>query len=147
MTSHCFEQWVKIFLTYFTIMYLFEPPLSKHVHLCPLLTTANHKLKFHFEMILKKKKRKCNTYLLSTTYSPFFSLFTHGIILWAKCTLNGQSQISHLSKNSGVDKFRDTLIYQYISEIVLFDYYYTLLLYIKTFSRVIIILTTIGQVK
>ena len=54
---------------------------------------------------------------------------------------------THLSKNSGVDKFRDTLIYQYISEIVLFDYYYTLLLYIKTFSRVIIILTTIGQVK
>ena len=146
MTSHCFEQWVKIFLTYFTIMYLFEPALSKHVHLCPLLI-ANHKLKFHFEMILEKENAIYLSNLLSLIFS--LSLFTHGIILWAKCTLNGWSQISHthLSKNSGVDKFRDTLIYLYISEIVLFDYYYTLLLYIKTFSRVIIILTTIGQVK
>ena len=60
----------KIFLTYLTIMYLFEPALSKHVHLCPLLI-ANHKLKFHFEMILEKEN---GIYLSDLLSLIFFSL-------------------------------------------------------------------------
>ena len=56
-------------------MYLFEPPLSKHVHLCPLFI-ANHKLKFHFEMILEKENAIYLSDLLSSMYlvSFFFSL-------------------------------------------------------------------------
>ena len=113
--SYIFDNYVHTYGTY-----LFQPPLSKHVHLCPLLI-ANHKLKFHFEMILEKENAIYLSDLLSLIFfslsSRMASSYELNVHLMAEVKYH-----THLSKNSGVDKFRDTLIYLYISKIVLFDY-------------------------